>query len=411
MKKKRVLVRFLIGCMSLALANAGGIGYAKVTGPCVNCHTMHNSQALATMAVNTVYGDGAYGALTKDTCLGCHTTTTADPLDGNYPRVSLNVAVSPTSPIGATAPYCAGGFFTNSGGNHNDNSHTLNSTAIPAGYSGTWYTGTTSVAPYAGLQCAGSSGCHGNEGYIDPNDAIKGGHHQTLDLPGQNFYPGGNSGYRMTHVYGVTANNGSTMGGGYNNSTPTFPYPLAFNPNGAEDYEVQLCRDIAAVAISSDSSYNIYSATNITAPGSPGAPIAPTAPTVSAFCAKCHSNFHWITKSAATGGAWIRHPTDVALNINKADFAPIYSNWDYKDRFYNPPAFNLTTPPVPGAAWAPGFGPVIPTGTDLYCSCLSCHRAHGTPYADILRFDYAAQTAGQTTLDYGCVGCHAKKKV
>ncbi|MGA1795635.1 MAG: cytochrome c3 family protein [bacterium] len=36
--------------------------------------------------------------------------------------------------------------------------------------------------------------------------------------------------------------------------------------------------------------------------------------------------------------------------------------------------------------------------------CLSCHRAHGSPYPDMLRWDYDALVAGK-----GCYTCHTAK--
>ena len=51
--------------------------YAKVTGVCVNCHTMHNSQNATIMATYGAAGQpwtgtGPYPALTRADCLGCH---------------------------------------------------------------------------------------------------------------------------------------------------------------------------------------------------------------------------------------------------------------------------------------------------------------------------------------------------
>jgi predicted CXXCH cytochrome family protein len=47
--------------------------------------------------------------------------------------------------------------------------------------------------------------------------------------------------------------------------------------------------------------------------------------------------------------------------------------------------------------------------TNAQVSCLSCHRAHGTPYSDILRWDYDTQTAGGGAT-YGCLGCHNNQR-
>ena len=41
--------------------------------------------------------------------------------------------------------------------------------------------------------------------------------------------------------------------------------------------------------------------------------------------------------------------------------------------------------------------------------CLSCHRAHGTPYRDMLRWDYSACDAGSANASCGCFVCHTSK--
>ncbi|MCD6254979.1 MAG: hypothetical protein J7J44_01735, partial [Deltaproteobacteria bacterium] len=43
-------------------------------------------------------------------------------------------------------------------------------------------------------------------------------------------------------------------------------------------------------------------------------------------------------------------------------------------------------------------------------SCLSCHRAHGSPYPDMLRWDYENECkAGSSSSKCGCYVCHTKK--
>jgi predicted CXXCH cytochrome family protein len=95
------------------------------------------------------------------------------------------------------------------------------------------------------------------------------------------------------------------------------------------------------------------------------------------FCATCHANFHdaGTTGGAQTGsaGAWIRHPT----NINST-----YAN---------------------DALISTGNG----GGNEVMC--LSCHYAHGSDNTDLLRFDYATVTAGDTTSNVGCELCHGEK--
>ncbi|NOR60144.1 MAG: hypothetical protein GQ469_05880, partial [Methanosarcinales archaeon] len=43
--------------------------------------------------------------------------------------------------------------------------------------------------------------------------------------------------------------------------------------------------------------------------------------------------------------------------------------------------------------------------------CLSCHRAHGSPYPDALRWDYTKMVAGDAGnwAGTGCFKCHADK--
>ena len=52
---------------------------AKVTGPCGNCHTMHNSQGGTSMTTGYEAGSGPYGTLLRaNGCLGCHAATGGD---------------------------------------------------------------------------------------------------------------------------------------------------------------------------------------------------------------------------------------------------------------------------------------------------------------------------------------------
>jgi hypothetical protein len=49
---------------------------------------------------------------------------------------------------------------------------------------------------------------------------------------------------------------------------------------------------------------------------------------------------------------------------------------------------------------------VVTPGTDIIM-CLSCHRAHGSPYFKMLRWDYKGWPAGGGT--NGCNVCHTSK--
>ncbi|MFO7607383.1 MAG: cytochrome c3 family protein [Desulfurivibrionaceae bacterium] len=105
------------------------------------------------------------------------------------------------------------------------------------------------------------------------------------------------------------------------------------------------------------------------------------------FCADCHGDFHGHADAvtgqglgSATGsGPWVRHPTDVTITG------------------YAPAGFT-------GDA-------VVPVGTGGMVLCISCHRAHGSSSADLLRFSYNTITnaAGDAAADTGCESCHGAK--
>jgi len=316
-------VLFQLVILTFGLLN---VAIAAVTGVCSDCHTMHNSQS-----GTSVVTDGPYGSLLASSCIGCHSTTGTDPYDGTTPFVQ-GTYLTDTNCL-------AGGYFTtNTGDDHSDNSHTLGSLASPAGYTGTWYTGTST-----GLKCAGSSGCHGYETEGDEVKAIAGGHHENDLKP--------LLGYRMLVV-------GSTLVGGIE----------------AADYEEELITTGGTSGV-----HNVYCADT-----------ASTNATISELCGKCHGDFHSTAGTQNSDGAWIRHPSDVAIPSGWIISTSTLTGQDYVNN------------PV-------GYVDGVEAGT-RYVTCLSCHRAHGTGYPDLLRWAYTTQVAGSGTTTYGCLGCHDKQR-
>ncbi|MCJ7618090.1 MAG: hypothetical protein MUO43_16290 [Desulfobacterales bacterium] len=116
---------------------------------------------------------------------------------------------------------------------------------------------------------------------------------------------------------------------------------------------------------------------------------------INKFCANCHPNFH-SEANTKSGSDWIRHPTDATL---PGTWAPNTTAADLYSQ--HPFAFADISGKAIGVAY---------DETDAQVMCLSCHRAHGSPYNDILRWDYADQCAGSATTDYGCLGCHSKQR-
>lgn len=340
--KKKILWSLVI-VISLFLCGKG-ISYAAVSGACVNCHTMHNSQGGAVMATGTDVGDAGYGSLTRGTCGGCHETTETDPLYGGYPRVKAG-SNSDTNQL-------AGGYFSATSGEsdeHDNTEHSIGSTVEPAGYdSASNYVGEDWYKEANGLKCAGNSGCHGNETDTDPAKAIAGGHHA-------NTLKGLNTGYRMLQ----TGSDNAVLG------------------TGASDYEKAL-----NAAPSGEDARNYYSAT--------------TNASISKFCGKCHGNFHGDvsdTTNIYVDSAWARHPTDQIIPTTWA-IQTLDPNYDHLDWKFNPVGT---------------INAAAPADNNMYVTCLSCHRAHGSANADILRFAYADQCAdgGGTN---GCLGCHDRQR-
>jgi len=104
------------------------------------------------------------------------------------------------------------------------------------------------------------------------------------------------------------------------------------------------------------------------------------------FCAACHQDFHGeiITDpDVGAGGSWIRHPVGVTLGAGM-------------DTAYNAQVI-VGEVPVMGAD----------ADTQRIVMCISCHRPHGSQYADLLRWSYGANVAGGGGAALGCETCHS----
>jgi len=91
------------------------LSHAAVTGPCSNCHTMHNSQNGSPLVrVGTVVGWGGSGLTGGDLsqepmshllvtgCVGCHTSTTSDTIV-NYGGSSIPIVYNTVPPVDSLA--------------------------------------------------------------------------------------------------------------------------------------------------------------------------------------------------------------------------------------------------------------------------------------------------------------------
>ena len=336
MKKSLITLTIMLAAAAMVAAFSSQ-AQAKATGPCANCHTMHNSQGGSSMAVDetNVAATTAYAHLTLSSCVGCHFTQTsiiAPKINGAY---NVNSTAGGTFLESGTT----GQFVASDAGVHNvleglatsslgEDGTFVGANDIP-GLTGTMNHTYGSTNPND-LTCAGADGCHG-DATVTGNDAgIAGFHH------------GSKSGWRYLQI----ANGQAAVVG-----------------VGSSDWEA---------AQPSATNHNVYSSS--------------TSVGINKLCANCHPNFHG-TANTQSGSQWIRHPTDNAIPAGWT------AQVDYRD---NPFAFADVTSMSATSAY---------TATGAQVACVSCHRAHGTPYDDILRWDYSTQVAGNGHVA-GCLGCH-----
>jgi len=145
---------------------------------------------------------------------------------------------------------------------------------------------------------------------------------------------------------------------------------------------------------------------------------------ISRFCAACHGNFHstrygpWVNggfKSGPGGGwhtaPWLRHPAGIFLPAfgESSKYNTDGSGSEGITGPYNPIApvsrQNIDDYSTPSSTVAVG------SDGDMV-SCLSCHRAHGSPYPDMLRWNYNGMIAGGgqgCAEGKGCFICHTQK--
>jgi predicted CXXCH cytochrome family protein len=155
--------------------------------------------------------------------------------------------------------------------------------------------------------------------------------------------------------------------------------------SGIEDTDWQ-----ATYSSSDHNEYLGYSATKTSAGG-----FSNCGRTVTGYCTGCHGDFH-IEQS---GGAWIRHPSD----------AVVPNSGEYASAFGAVAGTGTYDPQVPVARddLSGGVSSNVTLDDDLVM-CLSCHRPHGSPYSDMLRWDYDSMIVGSSTTG-GCFQCHTQK--
>ena len=354
MKRKKILSWSLAMAISLLLCG-GGIGYAKVTGVCSNCHTMHSSQDGAALA------SGPNELLLIGGCVGCHTGTN---VGGTTPYV-----ISTNEPIFGVDTLAGGNFYwvAQSGGDaygHNvmgiasqDDTITVDKGA-PGAQSPCANSChiTLAVAQTAiGTLGSGCQGCHLNV------------MHHTDDGTGTK-YVGASPWYRFLSGHMTGSNKGVV---------------------GIEDSNWQFTKSVG--------DHNEY--LGVSGPKTSTGGFALAGNTTTAFCTGCHGNFHVQDGTAPGASPWLRHPSDSVIP-NSGEYAFRLTPYDLNVPVARDASTMTTLGNSPGSAIAAGQDMVM---------CLSCHVAHGSPYPDMLRWNYSTMNAGGGLNTNGCFSCHTTK--
>ncbi len=220
--------------------------------------------------------------------------------------------------------------------------------------------------------CAGKFGCHGDRTIDDEFMAVKEAHHYNDS---------------SLKFGGININNQALTGGPIGEQVGS-SYRFLKGVKGGEDSDWQATADL--------SDHNEYfGETSMKESGR----AVPAGNTISGLCAECHGYFHGneSTETGSSSSPWSRHPTDISLPGSGTEYAA------YTTYSVEVPVARTIIPQSPS-------GSVDPSGTvDDIVMCLSCHRAHASPYEDLLKFNYADMIAGDSSKSGGCFTCHTSK--
>jgi cytochrome c553 len=330
---------------------------ARVTGSCVSCHTMHNSQN------NLWVADGGVPnpALLVANCIGCHTgqnngINTTPYVFSTTPPQYMDTGTEPDSNT------LAGGTFywvSNLDDRRGHNVYGLAARdqilSLPPGGNGTFN---------SQLRCAGAMGCHGDRTITEQISAVKGSHH-----------------YKDHTIWQTGASLATS-------------YRILDTIQGLGDpgYEYH------PIDVRHNKYYGLDRASESeTAVG-----------TISSQCAQCHEDYHngpsSLTPSGTVGtGVWLRHPTDFDMSnaISSTEYQ-LYNNSSSPGNN----TYSVISPVATADTSTTLNTTIFSQANDAVVMCLSCHRAHGSPYSGALRWNYKAWPGGGYN---GCAVCHTAK--
>lgn len=330
---------------------------------CSFCHTMHNSQN----GNPDVTGIGLQPALLTNTCYGCHSS--GNPGNNDTPVVwhigaAVNYNTTGTESGGGGHNTLPGGDFSWVAQANDLKGH--NVAGIATQDPPRAAPGDPALKQYSSstpLMCAGTNGCHGDLSVASDILAMYQSHH-AAELP-------------------------------IDGSTVARSYRFLKGIVGLEEpgYELN----------ASSSVHNQYKGVARGADTDPNT--SPQNTTISHSCAVCHGDFHYGAASAGTWDEtgtfgtdpWIRHPVDYDMGGLNGEYLG-----------YGPGgAYNIATPL--GSTDVSTALSTVTLGSaagNAIIVCVSCHRAHGSPYDYSLRWDYQ----GWPSAGYdACGSCHTEK--
>jgi hypothetical protein len=321
-------------------------------------------------------GTGLYPALTRGSCLGCHG------MGGSNHIVNIGGSNIPqVFHTGGTD--LAGGNFAYITGAKSRITADQNSAGHNVIDLGTDYQEKQLISPpgHSGhkpnnrqLTCAGVYGCHGFRDFCVASlgnfYAMRGAHHQNTDGKCENNNRRVYGSYRfLWGVKGLENPNSK-----WQNVSPT-DHNEYFGKTAPVSFEP--CAQCHAPHCPRDPDELFFTVVD----------------TISGFCATCHRHFYLLEDIGGdTSSPFIRHPTDVVLPTSGEYSA-------YTTYSIEAPVARTTVPDSPSDTVTPGTDVVM---------CLSCHSAHATPYADMLRWNYEGMVAGGGGSG-GCFTCHKQK--
>lgn len=348
-----------------------GPALAKVSGPCVDCHTMHNSQDGSSMAFTITGGTTSYttvansGLLTTN-CVGCHQGTNSG---GSVPYVltASEPTYGDTGSESNTTTLAGGNFYWVSTGIQNRTGHNVASLVGSDTEQGTKPPGGTDSGFQ--LTCAGTYGCHGSQSVDNPTLSMLGSHHS-------NDMSGWKDGTTIAKSYRF-------LGG------PT-------STTGVQGLESSSYEYRPTISGSHNKYYGADRSVETEVPDG----------TMSGHCGRCHADFHngsgEISEGVFGNNVWIRHPTD--YDMSNAGSSTEYTAYNGGTGVDN--SYSLTSPVATTDKTDTLNTLVYHQSGDAIVMCLSCHRAHGTPYDGILRWDYKSWPGSGVN---GCAICHTSK--